>query len=156
MKKILLLFCSAIVFLSSCDKKDSPDTVTLPSDYFAFGNAYGMCNGNCAHFFLLKNDTLYTDSMDRMTNPWLFSKVPSSSDKALNLRKILNNFPKYFYMNNGTTIGCPDCADHGGIYIEFMQNGVLKKYSIDTEVEKQPIEIRAFVKDLTVFIDNNK
>jgi hypothetical protein len=153
--KQLIVFLSILLAFSNC-KKDKSSTVALNTDYFAFGTAYGFCAGNCATFFLIKENVLYPDSMDKLTSPLLFNNKPMSEEKLILASKLKDNFPKYLLDNPNSVIGCPDCHDQGGIYIELRKEGTLLKWSIDTDSSQQPIVIRSYIQSVADCINNLK
>jgi hypothetical protein len=144
---LVLLF-----FLSSCAKENLGDP-----DYFAFGNAYGMCLGNCANFFLIKDKSIFPDDMDNYMGMSLkFKSEILPDEKYILAQKLIENFPEYLIKNPDKTFGCPDCADQGGIHIEIQDKGVIKRWHFDTTNSNLPAEIRDYVKEISAVIEQLK
>jgi hypothetical protein len=148
MKKILLVSCIAFAGLSC--KKEKAGVV----DYLSFGTAYGECVGNCATFFKLEGDKIYPDNTTRYSRegPVVFNTTALSNDKYLLAKELVDNFPPYLLTTAGQTFGCPDCADQGGIHIELKAKGETKFWHIDTDITKQPVEIRPYIEKMRTIL----
>jgi len=132
-----------MLFLSFCSKDDND------IDSFAFGTAAGECYGNCARFFLIKNNNLYPDDMDYYYNADLkFQNEPLSVDKYNLAKSLVDDFPIYLKNNPNKTFGCPDCYDQGGVHIEINRNGDIEIWHIDMSVDSQPTEIRNYIQEM--------
>jgi hypothetical protein len=140
----LIPIASLILVLSFC-KKEEP----INFEYFAFGTAYGECMGNCAKFFLIKDNNLYPDEMDYYTSSNIhFQSVALSKEKYNLAKELMENFPKYLKDNPNKTFGCPDCYDQGGIHIVIKENDQTLTWDIDTNLADQPIEIQPYVQEI--------
>jgi hypothetical protein len=141
-----------LLFIISCSK-DNLDNL----DYFAFGNAFGMCQGNCATFFLIKDKSIYPDDMDYYLGNLLKFKSEVLPDEKYNLaQELIDNFPDYLIKNPNKTFGCPDCADQGGIHIEIQEKGVIKRWHFDTTISNLPAEIQDYVQGISNLIEKLK
>jgi len=141
--KIIPIFL-ILLSISFCTK----DNLDNP-DYFVFGDAYGECIGNCATFFLIKDNNVFPDSMvTYYTSPLTFKKSPLQKEKYYLAKKVLEDFPKYLSDNPNITIGCPDCHDQGGIHFEIMENGTVKIWHVDTEIDQLPVEIQSYISEV--------
>jgi hypothetical protein len=142
--KILPVSIILFVLLFSCEKNDLSDI-----EYFAFGTAYGMCYGNCANFFLIKDNNLYPDNMTYfISDSLIFSNVALPGEKYDIASKLIKDFPEYLERNPDLTFGCPDCHDQGGIHIKIIEKGQPKWWHIDTDIIQQPDEIKPYVKEI--------
>jgi hypothetical protein len=145
----LIPLAGLILLLTFC-KKDEPSN----GDYFAFGYASGFCIGNCAHFYLIKDNNLYPDDMDRYLNSILKFKSDALSKDKYNLaKKLVDSFPIYLKYNPNKTFGCPDCLDQGGFHIEIKENEQINRWHIDPDTVNLTIEIRAYVKEIQNTLD---
>lgn len=152
MKIKLFTLILMISLLSFCKKDDTP----VP-EYFAFGTAYGFCAGNCANFFMIRDENLYPDEMDYyFGSDMKFRSDPLSKDKYGLAKKLVDDFPQFLKKNPNKTFGCPDCADQGGIHIERKVNGEVQVWHIDTNVNSQPAEIRDYMQEMTGIIQQLK
>src|SRR4051812_5608326 len=106
---------SAFILLCKCDKSK------MPGDSFMFGIWYGECNTNCTTFYLLKNGKLFKD---RNENPERrrFNTNHLSNEKFEIAKQLQNSLPDFLETNTGT-IGRPDAADQGTIFIRSKKNG---------------------------------
>jgi len=148
MKPELIIIVVFLSLFSFCSKDKSTDY-----DYFAFGTAHGECIGNCARFFLIQNNNLYPDDMDYYNTVLKFQKTPLPEDKYKSAKKLIEDFPEYLKDNPNLTFGCPDCADQGGIHIELKTNNRIEYWHIDMDVGNQPAEIRSYIQEMLVIID---
>lgn len=152
MKIKIASFLVMLLFLSSCSE-DNLDNL----DYFAFGNSFGMCQGNCATFFLIKDKSIYPDDMDFYTGSSLKFKAEVLSNEKYDLaQELIENFPDYLIINPDKTFGCPDCADQGGIHIEIQEDGVIKRWHFDTTISNLPTEIQDYVQEISNVIEELK
>lgn len=109
MKTKISAIIATLLILFSCTK-DNLDNL----DYFAFGNAYGMCQENCTTFFLIKDKNLYPDDMDYYLGTSLKFKSDVLPKEKYDLaRGLIENFPDYLIKKPNKTFGCPDCVDQG-------------------------------------------
>ncbi len=148
MSKVLAI-CFVLLAGFSCDKSNSGTINSL-----SFGTAHGMCAGDCAIFFKIEGDKIYPDSSLRYSDfgSLVFAATPLSNEKYLLAKELKDSFPVYLLKNVNQTIGCPDCADQGGIHIEVRQNETVKFWHIDTDTSKQPVEIRRYIERLRTII----
>lgn len=152
MKVKIAFIIATFLILSSCTK-DNLDNL----DYFAFGDAYGMCQRDCATFFLLKDKKLYSDDMDYYMETSLKFKSEVMSSEKYNLAKeLIENFPDYLLQNPNKTFGCPDCIDQGGIHIEIQEKGLTKRWHFDTTISNLPSEIQDYVLEISNVIEELK
>jgi hypothetical protein len=143
----------ALLFLSTSCTKDKLDNL----DYFSFGSAYGFCQGNCANFYLIKDENIYPDDMDYyLGSPLSFKAEPLPAGKYNLAKKLIESFPTYLINNPNKTFGCPDCADQGGIHIEIKEKGQIKRWHFDTTISNLPTEIQDYVKEISVVIEQLK
>ena len=146
--KTFLLFLLLPLLASTCEKEKTE--AALPEiESISFGTAYCFCTTNCVKSFLIQNQQLFADDMDKCNDPKQYQTVPMPNDKYLLAKPLIDKFPAYLQSNPNKTIGCPDCLDQGGINIEIKEkNGTVKFWHIDTNVSSQPIEIREYIQQL--------
>lgn len=135
-----------IILLSACRKQQ----VNTPDDYLIFGKSYGMCAGDCAHFYLVKGGQLYKDKIDRFyrTGDILFDETPQPKTNWEAARSLINNLPSYLVEHADSTFGCPDCADQGAVYIEYATEGKTMYWHIDPSENNQPPAIKTYIAQL--------
>jgi hypothetical protein len=155
MKNLLLIISCGLLSCTAC-KKTGTVATGLNTDYFVFGDAYGMCRGNCVHLFKYEDDKLFADSMDRLQNPLVFGSSPLNSEHAAKAKHLLNIFPPALKKDSSLTVGCPDCHDQGTYYIAYRSGGSIHQIRIDTDTAQQPEEIRDFVRELRTVLDTLK
>lgn len=128
MKKFVVLFIS-LIFITACSSEN--DEKPNNDDYLVFGHFYGFCMGeSCVEVFKLTDDTLYEDLNDNYANaPFKFEKL--ENDKFILAKDLIDFFPTELLQEENETIGCPDCTDGGGLYIEYSKNGTIKSWRID-------------------------
>jgi len=139
----LFIATLCLVVFNSCKK----DPKTNP-DYFAFGEAHGRCIADCARFFKISNDEIFSDDMNHFQGNLKFQTKPLDKSKFEIAKVLKEKFPDFLKNNVNKTFGCPDCADQGGYHIEIRQKNVVRFWHIDTNVNEQPAEIRSYVQEL--------
>jgi hypothetical protein len=154
MKNTLLFTLLVLILaLSSCDKAEDQNLSQTIGDveHFAFGTFYGYCIGNCTNVFKLQGDALFADKVERgYPDPKTPYQNQSLDVKSVNKAKdLLKAFPEKLLGEDVETIGCPDCADQGGFYVEIKQKGREATYwRIDTNESEQPAYLKSFLKQL--------
>lgn len=119
-----------LVMLSCKESSVNPDT-NLP-DSFIFGTSYGMCLGDCAHFFMLRDSKVYPDDITIYTgNNLKFSDTALDASKYVLAARAQSNFPDFFKLMTDSTLGCPDCRDQGAYHIIITKNSITRTYHID-------------------------
>lgn len=160
MKPFIIILSFAGILFASCKKHHSdPEPIgfcgTIVSeasraDYFIFGY-FGQMGCN---YYEVKNSTLYagtscqTDSAG-FTNTLSQHKYNLSQALTYNLPVALSNLPD-------TTLGCPNCADQGGWYIEYRIAGKVKKYNLDNDTAALPATIKYYVLMMKNTVDSLK
>lgn len=128
MKKIAVLLIF-LTLVASCSK-DHDDKIN-DEDYLIFGHFYGFCIGeNCVETFKLTNDAIYEDLNDDYINA-VFEFELLSNNKFIQVKDLIDFFPTELLEEENDILGCPDCSDGGGLYIEYSKNGIIKSWKID-------------------------
>ena len=144
-----------MVLIHSCEKNSS--NKPSDTDYLMFGHFYGFCHGEqCIEIFKLEKNKILEDSLDKYpdrTTPYL-GKFYALDNAKFNLAKDLTGFfPENLLNEPDTTIGCPDCADQGGLYIEYNFKGVHKFWFIDQSKSSVPEYLHDFMNRVNEKID---
>ena len=141
MKKIILgLF--AIGILLSCNN----DSINInEQNFLIFGHYYGKCMGeNCVETFKLTDKGLFEDTIDDR-NGQNMKFIQLENEKFLQVKDLVDFFPSQLLNEKKTTIGCPDCADGGGLFIQYSENGNVKSWRIDQEKDNVPRYLHIFI-----------
>lgn len=143
MKKFILIL-SIIGVLLSCDTKDNGLELNGNS-FIVFGHFYGECQGEgCVETFKLTAEKLFEDSADDYNGQNLdFTEL--SNEKFELVKDLKDDFPKQLLSETETTFGCPDCADGGGLFIQYAVNGSIKSWRIDQNKDNVPSYMRDFI-----------
>lgn len=147
-----VFFGISILFLisaSGCKKESNKFNSII------FGKYFGECGGNCASFYHLTSNKLYGDRMEYYMGPkdLKFQKFALSSEDFKISQAISDSLPAFFTTEESQTIGCPDCRDQGGLYIEIHRNGNTKIFTIDPDVRRLPNEVMSYIDLLQTTID---
>jgi len=153
MNKVLILLI-AIAMTTSCNKEG----ITLnEQNYLVFGHFYGMCAGEgCVETYKLTNMKLYEDLIDDYSGQNL-EFVELDNETFEHVSDLVDFFPNQLLSESDTVFGCPDCADGGGLYIQYSDNGNLKSWRIDQMQENVPSYLHSFmahVNEAIVLINN--
>lgn len=141
MPKFSILILFAFIF-SACHSDDNKED---KGDYLIFGHFYGMCAGEeCIEIFKLTENKLFEDSNDdyALTN-FNFHEL----DQVIfnQVKDLKNDFPEQLLTNDSPIIGCPDCADGGGLFIQLSRDGKLYTWRIDQSKENVPEYLHNFM-----------
>jgi hypothetical protein len=153
---ITLAVTMVLLIFSACNKGSGPgESADLSGDYFIFGNAFGECAGSCASFYRLGNGKLSPDSMSYYLRDRDFRFSSTRTLSAADYKRaqyLWNHFPAELYKYSGTVIGCPDCHDQGGMYIEMKKGSTVYYWEIDHDTDKQPPASRAYLEQMALTI----
>lgn len=135
MKNILvLLFLMGI--LISCD--DDEGVILNDGSFLIFGHFYGECLGEgCVETFKLTDNELLEDTLDDYSGTNL-EFVALDNGLFERVKDLTDTFPQELLTENETILGCPDCADGGGLFIQYSRNGNIKSWRIDQNKENVP------------------
>ncbi|AYB33842.1 hypothetical protein [Chryseolinea soli] len=152
--RISLLALAALTF-GAChdnDDKHGRDLLSASDAYFSFGSFYGMCQGeNCVAFFLVRNGKLYEDKKDQYPKngtPHEGDYEALSDEKYQLVKDLVNKIPQELLSESSTTIGCPDCADGGGTYIEINSADGKRFWYIDNNNRETPEYLHDFIEEV--------
>jgi hypothetical protein len=137
-----------LIFIAFACKNQENNVQNSSSDYLIFGIGYGHCIGNCSHYYQIKDNKIYEDNTLMAYDSIIFNINPLSNDKYYLSKTLLVNLPEFLKSKKDSTIGCPDCADQGRIYIELYKNGSISKWNIDTNPNTHPKEIKTYLSQL--------
>jgi hypothetical protein len=142
MKKYIFLFVLPF-FIHSCTSDEGKPT--NENDYLIFGHFYGFCGGEqCIEVFKLTDTNLYEDSEDNYALD-TFNFEEKEIEK-FNLAKDLVFFlPAKLLTEKDDVLGCPDCSDGGGVYIEYSKNGIKNSWRIDQFKQNIPEYLHDFI-----------
>ena len=152
MKKLFVLAVLSILF-SSCNKDEEPLLLTegnnSNADYIVFGDFYGFCAGDqCINIFKITSNALYENTTKEYPSTTEFypsTYVQLSQEKFEAVKSIYNATPSSLLSIEEGYIGCPDCADGGGIYFEYKKGDIHKHWLIDLVDQDLPEEIKHLV-----------
>lgn len=132
-----------ILFVCGCSSNNDIDL--NDNDYLIFGHFYGFCIGeSCIETFKLTNSALYENTVDNYAHDsFQFEMLPNAEFEKV--KDLIDYFPTNLLSEKETTIGCPDCADGGGLYIEYSKNGVVKSWRIDQMQYNVPTYLHDFM-----------
>lgn len=140
-----------IAFLLLAGTGVSAQRVVL--DKLVFGTYYGMCRADCINIYCVESAQLQKDDSTTYGKlDWFYYFTPTRKMDAAKQRAakaLLSQVPMELLSKNRTTIGCPDCADQGGIFIQAMSGPVSATLKIDiSDTEDQSPEVIAFKKKI--------
>ena len=135
-----------LVALLSLTSSCSPDELQETDSYLIFGHFYGKCLGEqCVETFKLTDTQLFEDSRDDFTGTeFSFDRLLGDAlfQEVKDLRDAL---PKELLQSPSGTFGCPNCADQGGLLVQYVEKGSVKTWRIDLFKAQVPTYLHAFV-----------
>ncbi|MCH9660241.1 MAG: hypothetical protein K0U54_04935 [Bacteroidetes bacterium] len=152
--KIFLFSLMCVIVCSSCNevkelKIDPSNSAVVNSmesnEYLIFGTYSGFCIGDCVTLFKLTNKVLYKETSGK--RPYQegffegeFMKLPAIDHSRVSV--LFGEVNPLEGKKSGKTYGCPDCADQGGIYVEYGKGDKKVKGYLDTNIEALPAELK--------------
>lgn len=131
---------SICIYSCSSDDNNRPE-----EDYLIFGHFYGMCFGDgCVLTYKLTDDTLFKDAINSYSGTD-FDFAPMAEDNFEAVNDLMDYFPQDLLEDNRSTFGCPDCADQGGLFIEYSKNGKVQTWRIDQSKRNSPEYLHPFM-----------
>ena len=142
MKKLILIL-SVVGVLISCSNDD--EIAINEQNFLIFGHFYGLCGGeNCVETFKLTDEKLFEDRVDDYLGQNLeFEELENSV--FLQVNDLPTFFPNQLLNEVETVFGCPDCADGGGIFVQYSEKGNVKSWRIDQDKSNIPIYLHNFI-----------
>ena len=142
MKKLFFNLLIAVFFLGCSSNNDIKSN---DDNYLIFGHFYGLCFGEgCIEVFKLTKDKLYEDTNDNYSMS-SFNFEALNNDKFESVKGLTNSFPIKLLSEKEAVFGCPDCADGGGLYLEYSKNGITKSWRIDQVKQNVPQYLHDFM-----------
>ena len=143
MKTLYILLISTCV-LVGCTNSD--DIALTDDDYLIFGHYYGECGGEgCIETFKLTSNTLYEDTLDNYSGSGPFNFVMLDANTFDQVKDLMNYFPSRLRTENNDIFGCPDCADGGGLFVAYANDGELMSWRIDQSKQNVPSYLHVFM-----------
>lgn len=147
--KLLSYSLMALLVGFSAVSCTSDDTNNAPKDFLVFGHFYGMCGGEeCVEIFKITDNALKEDGKDEYPNRDKLYEgdyttlATEDFDKVKDLR---DHFPKKLLDETDLVLGCPDCADGGGLYIEYKSGDTHRFWFIDQSQASVPSYLHDFM-----------
>ena len=143
MKKIFL-FLFSVGSLISCSNDEQTIKIN-DKKFLVFGFFSGECLGErCVETFKLTDKKLFEDTVDDY-NYQNFEFVELGNNQFEQVKNLIDFFPNQLLNQSETVFGCPDCADGGGIFIQYSENGNVKSWRIDTNKNNVPSYLHNFI-----------
>ena len=131
-----ILLIAVITMFSSCSKENMAE----PEEYLVFGHFYGFCAGDhCIKIYKLEDARLFEDqnkTYPRHDEFYDASFVELDDKYYEQVDDLLTYFPNQLLNETDTIIGCPDCADGGGLYIEYKTETIHRYWLIDQDISR--------------------
>jgi len=156
----------ALIFLLVCPPVGRVQTNTKDAndiDHVTFGIYCGECSRHCATMYqynMMGNaNTLLMDTADSYfkNNRNVICKTSLTDRiKFILAAGIVAKIPSAFLTTRDSVevFGCPDCTDGCGIYFELSNSHQVKKFYIDTDIDKLAEPVKAFAVFLKTQIDS--
>ena len=149
MPRLYILFIAITGFISIFSCSEDEVTKTSEDSYLVFGRFYGECLGEqCVEIFKLEHERLFEDTNDIYPgndNFYTGNFVELGNDKYQLVKDLRDHFPKKLLEEIQVVYGCPDCADQGGLYIEYKSDTIHKYWILDQSKTNVPEYLHAFM-----------
>ena len=97
--------------------------------------------------FKLTNTTLYEDTLDDYAGRER-NFVALDNSTFLLVKDLADQFPTQLLATTEEFIGCPDCADGGGIFIQYVRDDQVRTWRIDQVKSNIPTFLHPFVDEV--------
>ena len=161
MKKIkfslaLIIFLTSLLFWVACGDKEVVE-IASTTEYLIVGTYYGFCIGDCVNLFQIVDNQVFGDAVNDNVIP---ENVPFKNDAlggdSYELAKVLvTGFPDELGLveadsQGRNVLGCPDCADQGGFYLELkkVDEETAQKWYVDTNEKDLPDYLVDYVRQI--------
>ena len=127
-----------------CTSEDD-GLVLSETNYLIFGHFYGECGGEgCVETYKLTDSRLYEDTLDDYSGQNL-NFIPLEAEVFEQIKDLGEYFPAALRSSDEAVLGCPDCADGGGLFIQISENGRLRSWRIDQVKRNVPTYLHPFM-----------
>ena len=151
MNKSLLILLLGIILIA-CDKDDMGINLS-EQNFLVFGHFYGECAGEwCVETFKLTDAKLFEDTIDDYSGQ-SFDFVELDNALYEEVKDLEDFFPSELLDSNESVFGCPDCADGGGLFIQYSENGNVKSWRIDQAKNNVPDYLHSFMDEVNAKIE---
>ena len=146
---LLFILGLSLFLFSGCEKGIFNKEKTL-----IFGKFHGFCVGeSCNEIYKLTSKNLYEDTKKKYITEENFKFEKLSKSKFEIAEHLLNEIPEELLDLENETIGCPDCADQGGYYIQFTEKEGTKTYKIDTFRDNVPMYLHGYLDQIDFILN---
>ena len=147
MKKTFYLILLIVpLWMTSCDDNEAP---TEDNSYLIFGHFYGECWGEqCVETFKLEDGQLFESETDSYPTGSPYDFQVLSDDKYQVVKGLIDKIPAELIFHPSGTIGCPDCGDWGGLFIEKRSEDAVQQWQIDQKKSNVPEYLYEFIDDV--------
>lgn len=139
----LLLLCMLVACNSNDESQEVTEEVRL-----LFGDYVGLVpDSNYSDIYLMENSMLYLDTLSNYPSNGFYEGAYVQLDEAdyQLASELIAIFPSELFEENENYVGCPDCADQGGYYVEYQSTTKHAFWNIDKNKEAIPEYLHEFV-----------
>lgn len=145
------LYWIVLILVQSCHSP-KPKVDSYEQDYLIFGHFYGRCMGeSCVETYKLTDKQLFKDTIDDY-NGETFDFVVLGNRQFEKVKDLASSIPGQLEQEKETVIGCPDCTDGGGLFIELAKDGKVQRWRIDQHKGNVPSYLHPFMDAVNVKI----
>ena len=146
MKSIQIIFISFLFLNAACNKEEN---TALDMDSFIFGQYCNYCVGDCAQFYKIEAENIYSDEqIERFSGVGDLNFNNTLPKEKFDLAKtLIENFPLQI-LEEQSIIGLPDAHDQCGLFIEYKKGTTQKHWYIDTVEERLPEYLQTYTKEV--------
>ena len=145
--RLLFGLCCLLLITTGCSNEDD-GLLLSEKNFLIFGHFYGLCGGEtCIETYKLTNTTLYEDTIDDYAGRER-NFVALDNSTFLLVKDLADQFPTQLLGVTEEFIGCPDCADGGGIFIQYVRGEEVRTWRIDQVKSNIPTFLHPFVDEV--------
>ncbi len=144
---------SLLLSLTACEEEQVASAPQHDS-YLVFGSFAGECMEECVHYYLLdmQERALYRISNKQYpygNEPNLLQsdRYKLAEEEFQVAKHLFDELPEQIMQEANPTIGCPDCRDQGGLFLNFSRAGENYEFFVDTDKEAIPAYLQDFLSE---------
>jgi len=143
LKMSLLALCIAIFFVQ-CKKENAQILrIEAKTAKIKYGSFFGECIGYCTNTIEVSENQVVLKQNGWNLEGTLSEKTISMSISENQWNELIININDSAFAGLPATIGCPDCADGGGEWIEITDG--TSTHKVTFEYGKEPEQVKNFI-----------
>ena len=152
----ILIVSLFLLVTGGCEKEEPVEEKEDFPEYLIFGHFSGECEGaQCVEIYKIQNDSLFVAEDIYPTSLILYEGGPYEAEfvaiensRAHSIAEIKEKFPDELWREPAGDMGCPDCVDQGGYFVEISTKSFQRNWRIDKDRKNVPAYLYPFLDEI--------